>query len=68
MIGHGGIRSMMEGLHRGVPLVGIPIQSSQPYDLKRVVEGGAGEILPIPQLTEKNLLNAINKILQNYSR
>jgi UDP:flavonoid glycosyltransferase YjiC (YdhE family) len=41
-ITHGGLQSIQEAIHRGVPLVGIPIYADQYYNLARIVSFGIG--------------------------
>lgn len=60
---HGGMNSVSESLHRGVPMVVVPQMSEQHMNGKRVEQLGAGLLLPKLQATAENLRDAVRQIL-----
>ncbi|KAK4876034.1 hypothetical protein RN001_012456 [Aquatica leii] len=64
-ITHGGLLSLTEAIYFGVPIVGIPVFGDQPLNVELAEESGFGVGIPYKSLTENNLRNAINLILNN---
>ena len=52
-------------LSAGVPMVAIPITTDQPGMAARVATVGAGEVVPLKQLSVDRLRVAIGKVLEN---
>lgn len=52
-------------LSAGVPMVAIPITTDQPGMAARVATAGAGEVVPLKQLSVDRLRAAICKVLEN---
>lgn len=66
-ITHGGMNSTNEGLYYGVPLIVIPQNADQPIIAGRVASIGAGIQLQMQSLTEDQLREAADQILNNPS-
>ena len=64
-ITHGGLLSTQEAIHRGVPLVGIPIFADQHYNLARIVSAGIGIKLDYENITTESVTWALNEVLNN---
>ncbi|MCW9132359.1 glycosyltransferase [Bacillus paramycoides] len=66
-ITHGGMNSTHEGLYNGVPLVVIPQSADQPVIAKQVESIGAGVQLHMKELTEDQLRESVELVLNNPS-
>ena len=64
-ITHGGLLSIQEAIHRGVPIVGIPIYGDQYYNLARIVSFGIGIRLDYDNITTESVTWRLNKVLNN---
>jgi len=64
-ITHGGLLSTQEAIHRGVPLVGIPIFADQHYNLARTVSLSIGIRLDYENITTESVTWALNEVLKN---
>ena len=64
-ITHAGMNTALECLTQGVPMVCLPIANDQPGVARRVEWIGAGEVLPIRQVTAKRLRHALNQVLSD---
>lgn len=64
-ISHCGHGSVEEAKFHSVPILGIPFIGDQPMNAKNVAENGWGIYLPFDDVTELNLQQAINEILNN---
>uniref|UniRef100_A0A182WAE8 Uncharacterized protein n=1 Tax=Anopheles minimus TaxID=112268 RepID=A0A182WAE8_9DIPT len=62
-ITHGGLLSMMETVHYGKPILGLPLAGDQEILVNRATEAGYGLKLDYHNVTEEGLLDAINRIL-----
>ncbi|XP_053666785.1 UDP-glycosyltransferase UGT5-like [Anopheles marshallii] len=62
-ITHGGLLSMMETVHYGKPILGLPLVGDQEILVNRAVEAGYGIKLDYQNITEEGVLVAINQIL-----
>jgi MGT family glycosyltransferase len=62
-ITHGGMNSASEGLAYGVPLIMAPQAADQFFVTRRVVEMGAGRMLPQRNLTPNDLRQAVRETL-----
>lgn len=62
-ITHAGMNTALECLTYGVPMVAIPITNDQPGVAARIAWIGAGEIVPLNQLTAAKLETAIKLVL-----
>jgi glucuronosyltransferase len=65
LITHGGLLSVQEAIHRGVPLVGIPVYGDQYYNLARIVSFGIGARLDYENITTESVTWAVNEVLNN---
>jgi zeaxanthin glucosyltransferase len=66
-ITHAGMNTALECLTYGVPMVAIPVTNDQPGVAARVAWTGAGEIVPLKQLTAAKLRSALELVLNNDS-
>lgn len=66
-ITHAGLNTVMQSLLFGVPMVALPITHDQPAIAARLSRSGAGEVIPIKQLTSASLRAAIERVLHNAS-
>lgn len=62
-INHGGISTLSEAAHHGVPVLGVALQGDQGFNLKRVVDRGFGEMLPASGLTEDTFRDTLDAML-----
>ncbi|MBW4515848.1 MAG: glycosyl transferase family 1 [Timaviella obliquedivisa GSE-PSE-MK23-08B] len=63
VITHAGMNTALETLSCGVPMVAIPITNDQPGVAARIAWTGAGEQVPLSQLSVPLLKSAIEKVL-----
>jgi len=61
-ITHGGLGSIHEAMHYGVPLIVMPIFVDQDYNAERVGRLGHGLSLEITTLTQEGLESGIRKL------
>jgi glucuronosyltransferase len=61
LITHGGLLSKHEAVHRGVPMVGIPIYGDQALNMAKVVSAGLGVLLEFRNITT----GAVQEVLEN---
>ena len=54
-----------ESIAYGVPMVGIPLFGDQYMNIKSYVRKNLSVMLPLSQITEKSLTEAIENILKN---
>jgi zeaxanthin glucosyltransferase len=66
-ITHAGLNTVMQSLMFGVPMVAIPITHDQPGIAARVQRSGAGELIPIGDLTAPRLRAALNRVMNDPS-
>jgi zeaxanthin glucosyltransferase len=64
-ITHAGLNTTLEALAQGVPMVALPISYDQPGVAARIQYHGVGESLEIETLTGEQVLDAIEKVMQN---
>jgi len=62
-ITHAGMNTTLESLTNGVPMVAIPIANDQPGIAARIAWTGAGEVVPLSQLSVPRLRAAIQRVL-----
>lgn len=62
---HGGIFGTQEGVHRGVPMIFIPVYSDQFRNAKRCVDSGYAEMLNFNDVSVPNLLEKMNTVLND---
>jgi zeaxanthin glucosyltransferase len=65
MITHGGVNSVVEALHQGVPLIVVPFVFDQPGSGARVARCGAGVVIKRSSLTKNKLRETIQEVLGN---
>ncbi|MGD1937459.1 MAG: glycosyltransferase [Cyanophyceae cyanobacterium] len=66
-ITHAGMNTTLESLNQGVPMVAIPVTNDQPGVAARIVWAGAGEMIPVKELTSEKLRKAIDLVLTDPS-
>uniref|UniRef100_A0AAG5D4S1 UDP-glycosyltransferases domain-containing protein n=1 Tax=Anopheles atroparvus TaxID=41427 RepID=A0AAG5D4S1_ANOAO len=66
-ITHGGLLSMMETVHYGKPILGLPLAGDQEILVDRAVEAGYGLKLDYQNVTEELVLDTINRMLNEPS-
>jgi glucuronosyltransferase len=64
-ITHGGLLSKQEAVHRGVPMVGIPIYGDQALNMAKIVSAGLGVLLESKNITTGSVLWAVQEVLEN---
>jgi hypothetical protein len=62
-LSHGGIASIYETIHAGVPILGIPTFGDQPVNVIHMAEQGAGLWLRRGQVTETTLNETLTRLL-----
>ena len=67
MITHAGMNTTMECVKNGVPMVAIPVANDQPGVAARIAWTGAGEVVPLGNLSVKRLREAIERVLREDS-
>lgn len=60
-ITHGGLLSITESVHRGVPMVVIPIFADQPKNAKQAETAGFGVYLDFDNVTEESVIWAVKE-------
>lgn len=65
---HGGLGTVHTAAYSGKPVIGIPMQPEQQYNLDNLVRHGSAKMLDKTRLSEKNILNAVNEIFNNYDK
>jgi zeaxanthin glucosyltransferase len=58
-ITHAGLNTTLESLSNGVPMVALPVTDDQPGVAARIKRAGAGEVIPVRQLTAPRLRRAL---------
>ncbi|XP_308459.5 UDP-glycosyltransferase UGT5 [Anopheles gambiae] len=66
-ITHGGLLGTQEGVHRAVPMVGIPIYCDQHLNMNKATLGGYAVKLYFPNITEESFRWALEEVLYNPS-
>ncbi|XP_018563276.1 UDP-glucuronosyltransferase 2B7-like [Anoplophora glabripennis] len=64
-ITHGGLLSTTEAIYYGVPMIGIPVFVDQKMNVARSVEKQIAVHLPLKELSEESLSEALKQILTN---
>src|SRR5262249_51246280 len=62
---HAGLNTALESLAAGVPMVAIPVGNDQPGVAARISWIGAGELLPVKQLSARRLRPLLEKVLHD---
>ncbi|XP_013109266.2 UDP-glycosyltransferase UGT5 [Stomoxys calcitrans] len=62
-ITHGGLFSTQEGVHYGVPMLGIPIYCDQHLNMRKAEMSGYAVKLHFPSITRETLKEALDKLL-----
>jgi len=65
---HGGQGTVYTSAYSGKPIIGFPMQAEQHLNLEKMVGHGSGLMLSKKYFNQQSLLEAINKIFDNYSR
>ncbi|XP_065140143.1 UDP-glucuronosyltransferase 2A1-like isoform X2 [Paramisgurnus dabryanus] len=64
-ITHGGTNGLYEAIYHGVPMVGLPLFADQPDNLVHMKTKGAAVILDINDMTSKDLVEALQTVINN---
>ncbi|CAH0564767.1 unnamed protein product [Brassicogethes aeneus] len=64
-ISHGGLLSVIESVHYGVPILGIPVFWDQECNIKSAENNGFAINLPLKELNEETFFTAVNELLNN---
>ncbi|KHN78139.1 Putative UDP-glucuronosyltransferase ugt-47 [Toxocara canis] len=64
-ITHVGLNSLMESIHEGVPLVGIPLFADQLHNAGIIRKRQIGIVIDKRNITVENLRNSLNDVLYN---
>jgi MGT family glycosyltransferase len=65
LITHGGNNTTCEGFHFGLPMIGLPLFWDQYDNAQRLQETGFGVRLPTYDWTERELVGAVDSLLEN---
>lgn len=57
--------STAEAIHRGIPILAIPLFGDQISNAALVKELGVGEMLDLFTLTETSLMSSVQELLKN---
>ncbi|XP_076139837.1 UDP-glucuronosyltransferase 2C1-like [Alosa pseudoharengus] len=66
-ITHGGTNGLYEAIYHGVPMVGIPLFADQPDNLHHMKVKGAAVSLDFNKLESKDLVDALNTVINDPS-
>ncbi|KAJ9601564.1 hypothetical protein L9F63_000307 [Diploptera punctata] len=64
-ITHGGLLSTQEAMHRGVPVVGIPVFGDQLTNMKKAQMAGLGVTVNFKDITAESVKTAITEVIEN---
>ncbi|XP_026479419.1 UDP-glucuronosyltransferase 2B4-like [Ctenocephalides felis] len=64
-ITHGGLLSVQESVHRGVPMLGLPIYGDQKLNSMRATRGGYGLTIPFNELSEERVEYSVSQLLND---
>ncbi|KAM4854477.1 UDP-glucuronosyltransferase 2B15-like [Thomomys bottae] len=64
-ITHGGANGIYEAIHHGIPMVGIPLFGEQHDNVAHIVAKGAAVQVDIRAMSRKNLLRALDTVINN---
>ncbi|KAM4854665.1 UDP-glucuronosyltransferase 2B15-like isoform 1-T1 [Thomomys bottae] len=64
-ITHGGANGVYEAIHHGIPMVGIPLFGEQHDNIAHMVAKGAAVQVDIRAMSRKNLLRALDAVINN---
>ncbi|CAH0564766.1 unnamed protein product [Brassicogethes aeneus] len=64
-ISHGGLLSVIESVHYGVPILGIPVFWDQECNIRSAENNGFAINLPFKELNEETFFTAVNELLNN---
>lgn len=60
---HAGLNTVLESLSNSIPMLAIPIANDQPAVAARLAWAGAGEVVPLSQLTVPRLQTSIQQLM-----
>lgn len=62
---HGGMHSLIETVHYGIPFVGLPLYVDQEHNLMKLQSKGVGLYLTLQDISQGLLTETLNKVLLN---
>ncbi|KAH8383543.1 hypothetical protein KR009_009259, partial [Drosophila setifemur] len=65
MIAHGGLLTVMEGIHSGVPMLGLPVFFDHFENVQRQQLAGVAKILDSSSLSAESLTTTIRELIEN---
>ncbi|XP_028917107.1 UDP-glucuronosyltransferase 3A2-like [Ornithorhynchus anatinus] len=65
LVTHGGINSVMEAIHHGVPMVGIPLFGDQFDNMVRVEAKTLGVTVPVTQLKAEMFAHTMKRVIED---
>ncbi|XP_069450363.1 UDP-glucuronosyltransferase 2B17-like isoform X2 [Ovis canadensis] len=66
-ITHGGTNGIYEAIYHGIPMVGIPLFADQPDNIAHMKAKGTAVSLDFEKMSTRDLLNALNEVINNPS-
>lgn len=63
----GGLQSMQEAVHYGVPLLALPFFGDQHFNGRKILDAKIGLVLHVDTITNQSLVDAINELLQDHT-
>ncbi|XP_068831878.1 UDP-glucuronosyltransferase 2B17-like isoform X8 [Capricornis sumatraensis] len=66
-ITHGGTNGIYEAIYHGIPMVGIPLFADQPDNIAHMKAKGTAVRLDFEKMSTRDLLNALNEVINNPS-
>lgn len=61
----GGLQSLQEAVHYGVPLISIPFFGDQKFNTRKILESKIGLSLLVDEMTKETIVNVVKDILEN---
>ena len=65
LVCHGGLVSIGEAVHEGVPVLGIPVTNEQRLNMRNLEEKGVGALLELKELTDVVAFETMEKLMND---
>ena len=59
----GGLQSMQEAVHYGVPLLALPFFGDQHFNARKMLDSKIGLVLHVDTMTNQSIVTSINKLI-----